>query len=107
MMNQEDINRSKFTISDRVNNLSQYVQLNLLAFQYLLNKNYKTAMSTFEKCIDIAKDLDDVKHVESLTNHGICQFFCGNFLESYTFLERAREISNRLVENSYNDKSIQ
>ena len=48
-MIQED---SKLTNSDKVNALSQYVQLNLSAFQSLRNKNYKLAMSQFEKCID-------------------------------------------------------
>ena len=56
---------SKLTNTDKITALSQYVQLNLSAFQSLRNKNYKTAMATFEKCIDIAKDLDDMKHVES------------------------------------------
>ena len=64
-------------------------------------------MSTFEECINIAKDLDDIKHIESLTNHAICQFFCGNFEESYNFLEKAKVISSRLIENSSLDKQIQ
>ena len=102
-MIQED---SKLTNSDKVNALSQYVQLNLSAFQSLRNKNYKLAMSQFEKCIDIAKDLDDMKHVESLTNHGICQFFCGNFEEAFDYLEKAKEISTRLYDGSF-DKQIQ
>lgn len=101
-------NDSKLTTTaDKGKSLSQYVQLNLTAFQYLKNKNYKLAMSTFEKCIEIAKDLDDMKHVESLTNQGICQFFCGNFEESYDLLEKAKEISTRLVDNSYNDRQLQ
>ena len=102
-MIQED---SKLTNSDKVNALSQYVQLNLSAFQSLRNKNYKLAMSQFEKCIDIAKDLDDMKHVDSLTNHGICQFFCGNFEEAFDYLEKAKEISTRLYDGSF-DKQIQ
>jgi Tfp pilus assembly protein PilF len=102
------INRSisKLTSLDRTNLISDYVNHNLLAFQYLRNKNYKTAMTTFEKCIDIAKDIDEMKHVESLTNLGICQYFCGKFGDSFSSLDRAREISTRLLaENS--DRQIQ
>lgn len=97
---------SKLTNTDKITALSQYVQLNLSAFQSLRNKNYKTAMATFEKCIDIAKDLDDMKHVESLTNHAVCQFFCGNFEEAFDYLEKAKEISTRLYDGSF-DKQIQ
>ena len=102
-----EVNEQSNEENDKVNVLSQYVQLNLSAFQQLRNKNYKLAMSNFEKCIDIAKDLDDMKHVESLTNYAICQFFCGNFEEAYDFLEKAKEISSRLYDNSNSDKQIQ
>ena len=105
--NVDDTNRSKVTTLYRANLLSEYVNQNLLAFQYLRNRNYKTAMITFEKCIELAKDLDEIKHVESLTNHGICEYFCGNFADSYNSLDKAKEISNRLIENYLNDKSIQ
>lgn len=103
----DDTNRSKQTSIYRAGLLSDYVNHNLLAFQYLRNRNYKTAKSTFEKCIELAKDLDDIKHVESLTNHGICEYFCGYFADSYISLDKSKEISNRLIENYINDKSIQ
>ena len=103
----EDTNRSKLSSILRSNLLSDYVNQNLLAFQYLRNRNYKTAMITFEKSVDLARSLDEVKLVESLTNFGVCQYFCGKFSDSYLSLDRAKEISNRLVENYINDKSIQ
>lgn len=102
----DDSNRSKFSSMDKANLLSEYINQNLLAFKYLRNRNYKTAMTSFEKSIEIAKDLDEIKHVESLTNFGVCQYFCGKFSDSYLSLDKAREISNRLVENYPNDKSI-
>ncbi len=102
----DDTNRSKQTSLYRASLLSDYVNQNLLAFQYIRNRNYKTAMSSFERCIEIAKDLDELKHVESLTNHGICEYFCGNFSISYDSLEKAKEISNRLIESCINDKAI-
>jgi Trp operon repressor len=64
-------------------------------------------MTTFEKCIELSRELDDIKHVESLTNYGVCLYFCGRFSDSYLSLEKAREISNKLIENYLNDKSIQ
>ena len=108
MINPQSQDESRISTSfNKVKAISKYVQLNLQAYQYLRDKNYKNAMSTFEECINIAKDLDDIKHIESLTNHAICQFFCGNFEESYNFLEKAKVISSRLIENSSLDKQIQ
>ncbi len=108
MINPQSQDESRISTSfNKVKAISKYVQLNLQAYQYLRDKNYKNAMSTFEECINIAKDLDDIKHIESLTNHAICQFFCGNFEESYDFLEKAKVISSRLIENSSLDKQIQ
>jgi len=100
-------NKSKQTILYRRSLLSDYVNHNLLAFQYLRNRNYKTAMTTFEKCIELSRELDDIKHVESLTNFGVCLYFCGRFSDSYISLEKAKDISNKLIENYLNDKSIQ
>ena len=108
MINPQSQDESRISTSfNKVKAISKYVQLNLQAYQYLRDKNYKNAMSTFEECINIAKDLDDIKHIESLTNHAICQFFCGNFEESYDFLEKAKVISSRLIESSSLDKQIQ
>ena len=108
MINTQSQEESRISTSfNKVKAISKYVQLNLQSYQYLRDKNYKNAMSTFEECINIAKDLDDIKHIESLTNHAICQFFCGNFEESYDFLEKAKVISSRLIENSSLDKQIQ
>ena len=102
----DDSNRSKSSSIEKASLLSEYINQNLIAFKYLRNRNYKIAMTSFEKSIDIAKDLDEIKHVESLTNFGVSQFFCGKFTDSYISLDKAREISNRLIENYVNDKSI-
>ena len=93
MSKNEEINTN-----NKVKNLSEYINLNLLAFQYLKDKNYKLSMNTFEKCKEIAKSLDEIKHIESLTNYAICQYFNGNFEESFEYLEKAKEISSRLLE---------
>jgi len=102
MSKNEEINTN-----NKVKNLSEYINLNLLAFQYLKDKNYKLSMNTFEKCKEIAKSLDEIKHIESLTNYAICQYFNGNFEESFEYLEKAKEISSRLLEKNITDKQIQ
>ena len=108
MINYTNQEESKISTSNnKIKTISKYVQLNLQAYQYLRDKNYKNAMTAFEECINLAKDLDDLKHIESLTNHAICQFFCGNFEESYNYLEKAKVISSRLIENSSSDRQIQ
>lgn len=111
MLNNEDSIKSKFTesdvVADRTNLISDYVQYNLLSFQYLRNRNVKTAMTTFEKCIELARKLDETKYIESMTNYAICQYFCGKFPECYMTLEEAREISEKLCDNNFNDKMIQ
>jgi hypothetical protein len=110
-MIKDDTIKSRLTpINEKVNILSDYVQVNLLAFQYLRNKNYSSAKKSFKECINLAKQLDEMdelKHVESLTNYGICQYFCGKFIDANTTLECAHEISKRLYDNLLsNDKNI-
>lgn len=107
----DDSLKSKVTnINERVNLISDYVQLNLLAFQYLRNKNYNSAKKSFKECINIAKqlnDLDEIKHCEALTNYGIAQYFCGKFVDSNNTLEGALQISSRIIESlSIIDKNM-
>jgi hypothetical protein len=105
----DDTIKSKITsTNDRINIISKYVQMNVLAFQYIRNKNYNSAKKSFKECIKISKqlnDIDELKHIESLTNYGICQFFCGKFSDSYLTLESAYQISSRLYNNTF-DKHI-
>jgi hypothetical protein len=99
MLRDDETIKSKITSThDRINIISDYVQMNLLAFQYLRNKNYNSAKKSFKECIKIAKqlnDIDELKNIESLTNYAICQFFCGKFSDSYLTLESAYQISIR------------
>lgn len=82
---------------DKINLLSDYVHHNLKAFQYLRNKNYISAKKTYKICISIATELKDTfKHVESLTNLAVSQYFCGKFLDSLDNLEKAHQISSQL-----------
>ena len=94
---------------DKTNLLSDYIQCNLLAFQHLRNRNYNSAKKSFKECINLAKQLndnDESKHLESLVNYAISQYFCGKFLDSYSSLERAYQISTRILSRVNNDKNI-
>lgn len=95
--------------NDKTNFLSDYIQLNLLAFQYLRNRNYNSAKKSFKECINIAKnfsDFDESKHLESLVNYAIAQYFCGKFVDAYSSLERAYQMSNRIISGNLRDKNI-
>jgi tetratricopeptide (TPR) repeat protein len=108
-MNNGESMKSKFSdvLMDKTNLLSDYVQHNLLGFQNLRNRDYKTAILTFEKCIEISKEIDEIKQIESLTNYSICLYFNGRFIDSYNFLEKAKDISYKFVETNFNERSIQ
>jgi tetratricopeptide (TPR) repeat protein len=105
-----DESAKSINLGERSNLLSDYVKLNLLAFQYLRNRNYNSAKKSFKECINLIKqmnDFDEIKHAESLANYGICQYFCGKFTESFSTLESAFQISSRLIEHLlYSDRSI-
>lgn len=82
---------------DKINILSDYVHNNLKAFQYLRNKNYISAKKTYKLCINIAIELKDTfKHIESLTNLAISQYFCGKFVDSLDNLEKAHQMSSSI-----------
>ena len=87
-------------IVDKINLLSDYVHHNLKAFQYLRSKNYISAKKTYKVCVNIATELkDNFKHIESLTNLAISQYFCGKFLDSLDNLEKAHQISSQLFKS--------
>lgn len=106
-MQKEESARQQF--NDKTNFLSDYIQLNLLAFQYLRNRNYNSAKKSFKECINIAKnfsDFDESKHLESLVNYAISQYFCGKFIDAYSSLERAFQMSNRIILGNQRDRNI-
>jgi hypothetical protein len=80
--------------------LSEYIKLNMIAFQNIRNKNYKLAKYNFEKCIEISREIDEFKYIESLINYSITLYYDEEFKESYDCLNKAKEISTKLYEKS-------
>jgi hypothetical protein len=109
-MQKEDSIKYKMThINENTNLLSDYIQFNLLAFQYLRNRNYNSAKKSFKECINIAKqfnEFDESKHLESLVNYAISQYFCGKFIDAYSSLERAFQMSSRIISSIIKDQKF-
>ena len=80
--------------------LSDYLKLNMQSFQYLKTRNYKLAKSTFNKCIQLSKEIDEFKYVESLINYSISLYLNNDLEDSYVNLFKAKEISKKIYENS-------
>ena len=80
--------------------LSDYLKLNMQSFQYLKTTNYKLAKSTFNKCIQLSKEIDEFKYVESLINYSISLYLNNELEDSYVNLFKAKEISKKIYENS-------
>jgi len=108
MQKEDSIKYRGTQFNEKTNLLSDYIQLNLLAFQYLRNRNYNSAKKSFKECINIAKqfnEFDESKHLESLVNYAISQYFCGKFIDSFSSLERAYQISSRIITSIIKDKN--
>lgn len=86
--------------------LSEYINSNLLSFQYLKQKNYKLAIFTFEKNIEIAKNIDELKYIESLLNLGSTLFIYGEFEQSFNNFQKAKDLSSNLLSISENVTQI-
>ena len=81
----------------------QYVTLNRQGFEYIKEKNYSSALLIFKKCYDISKNYlkEDLKQINSLINISICQYYTGNFSESYTAINKAKILYDSIyIQNS-------
>ena len=87
-------------INNKYELLSKYIKLNVISFQYLQSKNYKLSKYNFEKCLQISKEIDEYKYIESLINYSISLYFNGEFEDSYLNLLKAKDISTNIYENS-------
>ena len=86
--------------------LSEYIKLNMLSFQNVQNHNYKLSKYNFKKCLELSKDIDEIKYCESLINYAIILYLNEELEESYNILLKAKEISSKLYENSDNINQI-
>ena len=83
--------------------LSEYIKLNAQSFQHFENKNFSLAKLYFSKIIEISKDLDGIKYIESIINYSLCLYFNNEILSAYNSLKNAKDISFAII-NENNDE---
>ena len=80
--------------------LIEYIKLNKQSFQFLQNKNFALAKVYFSKTIEISKEIDHIKYIESLINYSLCLYYNNEILLSYNSLKNAYDLSSVLYEKS-------
>ena len=80
--------------------LIEYIKLNKQSFQFLQNKNFALAKVYFSKTIEISKEIDHIKYIESLINYSLCLYYNNEILSSYNSLKNAYDLSSVLYEKS-------
>ena len=97
----ENIAKNKFYI--------QYVTLNRQGFENIKERNYSSALLNFKNCYDISKNYlkEDLKQINSLINISICQYYAGNFSESYTAINKAKTLHDSTYLQNSNISSNQ
>ena len=82
----------------------KYVTLNRQGYENIKERNYASALIIFQKCYDLSKDYlkDDLKQINSLINISICQYYNGNFSESYTAINKAKILYDSLYLHNSN-----
>jgi hypothetical protein len=98
--NKDDSNtKSNVSIVDpeigKISRMSEYIKLNMLGFQNFRLKEFKYAKQNYNDCLSIAKELDEIKYAETLTNYAITLYFLGKFAECLDQLEAASRITDR------------
>lgn len=86
----------------------KYVTLNRQGYEYIHEKNYYSGLSTFKNCYDLAKNYlkDKTKEVNSLINISICQYYNGNFTESYDEINKSKLVYDSISSNFSNNQKI-
>ena len=76
----------------------KYVTLNRQGCEYIQNRDFQSALIIFQNCFDLSKNYlkDDLKQINSLINISICQYYNGNFSESYTAINKAKILYDSL-----------
>lgn len=72
----------------------KYVELKRKGFHQIINKNYMSGFDTFKECYELSqKNLSDkIKQINSLINMSIFEYYKGNFNNSLSLVEKAKEI---------------
>ena len=108
--NNNEIPKINYEIKDyKAENLSKneyyikYVILNRQGYENIQERNYISALVIFQKCYDLSQNYlkDELKQINSLINMSICQYYNGNFSESYTAINKAKILYDSLyLQNS-------
>ena len=79
----------------------KYVTLNRQGYEYIHERNYFSGLSTFKNCYDLANNYlkDKIKEINSLINISICQYYNGNFTESYIEINKSKSIFDFIASN--------
>ena len=80
--------------------LSEYIKLNTKSFQYLENKNFALAKIYFAKSMEISKEIDQIKYIESLINYSLSLYYNNEILSSYDSLKKAKDLSFSLYKST-------
>ena len=114
--NNNEFPKINYEIKDyKAENLSKneyyinYVTLNRQGYEYIKENNYSSALLIFQKCYDISKNYlkDNLKQINSLINISICQYYSGNFSESYSTISKAKKFYDSLYIQNSNISSSQ
>ena len=82
----------------------KFVTLNRQGYEFIHDRNYLSALLIFQKCYELSKDYlkDQLKEINSLINISICEYYNGNFSQSYTVISKAKIIYDSLTSEGYN-----
>ena len=114
--NNNEFPKVNYEIKDyKAENLSKneyyikYVILNRQGYENIQERNYSSALIIFKKCYELSKNYlkDELKQINSLINISICQYYNGNFSESYTAINKAKIIYDSLSLQNSNISSNQ
>ena len=114
--NNKELTKIEYEIKDnKIDNLKKneyyikYVTLNRQGFEYIRERNYLSALTIFKNSYELAKNYlnDSLKEINSLINISICEYYNGNFSESYTMINKAKIIYDSIPLNEKNISSKQ
>jgi len=109
--NINDFPENNYEIKDyKLDNLKKneyyikYVTLNRKGYEFIHDRNYISALSIFQNCYELSKNYlnDRIKEINSLINISICEYYNGNFSESYTVISKAKIIYDSISLDGYN-----
>ena len=82
----------------------KYVTLNRKGFEHIHERNYLSGLLVFQNCYELSKNFlkDEIKEINSLINISICEYYNGNFSESYTVINKAKIIYDSISLREYN-----